>query len=154
MVYELASLKDLDSIYDVVQHTIKTIYPKYYKTEIVDFFSEHHSRDNIAKDIEAGCVSVLRIDNNIVATGCFIDNHITRIYVLPQYQKKGYGTFILKNIEKQISEKFDKAYLDASLPALLLYEKQGFLVIKNEKYPVKNEVVLEYDVMEKVFNKN
>jgi len=33
MVYELASLKDLDSIYDVVQHTIKTIYPKYYPVE-------------------------------------------------------------------------------------------------------------------------
>ena len=45
-----------------------------------------------------------------------MDNHITRVYVLPEHHKKGYGTFIMKNIEEQIGEKFDKAYLDASLP--------------------------------------
>ena len=39
-----------------------------------------------------------------------MDNHITRVYVLPEHQKKGYGTFIMKNIEEQIGEKFDKAY--------------------------------------------
>ena len=55
-----------------------------------------------------------------------MDNHITRVYVLPEHQKKGYGTFIMKNIEEQIGEKFDKAYLDASLPAAALYEKLGF----------------------------
>lgn len=66
---------------------------------------------------------MLKIDGNIVATGCFVDNHITRVYVLPEYQRKGYGTLIVKNIEAQISEKFDKAYLDASLPAAALYEK-------------------------------
>ena len=60
---------------------------------------------------------MLKIDGTIVATGCFVDNHITRIYVLPEHQKKGYGTFIMKNIEVQISEKYDKEYRDASLPA-------------------------------------
>ena len=94
----------------MVQHTIKTIYPKYYPMEVVDFFCEHHSEDAIEKDIKNGYVSVLKIDGTIVATGCFVDNHITRVYVLPEHQKKGYGTFIMKNIEEQIGEKFDKAY--------------------------------------------
>ena len=94
--------------------------------EVVDFFCEHHSEDAIEKDIKNGYVSVLKIDGTIVATGCFMDNHITRVYVLPEHQKKGYGTFIMKNIEEQIGEKFDKAYLDASLPVAALYEKLGF----------------------------
>lgn len=55
--------------------------------------------------------------------GSFADNHITRVYVLPEHQKKGYGTFITKNIETQISEKYDTAYLDASLPAAALILK-------------------------------
>ena len=93
MIYELATTEDLQSVYDVVQHTIKTIYPKYYPTEVVDFFCEHHSKDAIAKDIENGYVSVLKIDGNIVATGCFVDNHITRVYVLPEYQKKSFINF-------------------------------------------------------------
>lgn len=94
-------------------------------------------------------LSVLKIDENTVATGCFVDNHITRVYVLPECQKKGYGTFIMKTIETQIGEKYDKAYLDASLSAAALYEKLGYLTIKHECYPVENGVILAYEVMEK-----
>ena len=154
MIYELAKIEDLQNVYNVVQHTIRTIYPKYYPAEVVDFFSEHHSMEAIAKDIENGYVSVLKIDENIVATGSFSDSHITRVYVLPEYQKKGYGTFIIKTIESQISEKYDKAYLDASLPAAALYEKLGFSTIKHERYPVENEVILVYEVMEKEFRRS
>lgn len=107
----------------------------------------------IKRDIEKGYVSVLKIDGNMIGTGCFEDNHITRVYVLPEYQKMGYGTFIIKNIEAQIMEKYDKAYLDASLPAAALYEKLGFSTIKHERYPVENGVILAYEVMEKELNK-
>lgn len=87
MIYELAKPEDIQAVYNVVQHTIKTIYPKYYPMEVVDFFSEHHSEDAIEKDIKNGYVSVLKIDGTIVATGCFVDDHITRVYVLPEHQK-------------------------------------------------------------------
>lgn len=149
MVYEQAAKKDTQAVYDVVQQTIKTIYPNYYPAKVVDFFSELHSREAIEKDIRNGYVSVLKIDGKIVATGCFTDNHITRVYVLPQYQKKGYGTFIMKHIEAQISAHYDKAILDASLPAAALYEKLGFSTIKHERYPVESGVVLVYEIMEK-----
>lgn len=153
MLYEPAKIEDLQNVYDVVQYTIKTIYPKYYPAEVVDFFCKHHSKSAILKDIENGDVSVLKIDETIVATGCFVNNHITRVYVLPEYQKKGYGTFIMKNIEAQIRKKYDTAYLDASLPAEALYEKLGFTAIKHERIPVENEVILAYEMMEKELHK-
>lgn len=153
MTYELAKPEELQIVYDVVQHTIKTIYPKYYPAEVVDFFCEHHSKAAIAKDIDNGYVSVLKIEGNIVATGCFVDNHITRVYVLPEYQKKGYGTFIMKSIEAQMAGKYDRAYLDASLPAAALYEKLGFSTIKHERHPVENGVILAYEVMVKELRK-
>ena len=81
MKYELATIKELRAVYDIVQHTIKTVYPKFYPVEVVDFFSNLHSMDAIRNDIENGYVSVLKIDGKIVATGCFVDNHITRVYV-------------------------------------------------------------------------
>ena len=149
MTYELAIIEELQAVYDLVQHTIKTVYPKFYPAEVVDFFCSLHSMDAIKNDIENGYVSVLKIDGEIVATGCFVDNHITRVYVLPEHQKKGYGTFIVKSIEKQIADKYDKTYLDASLPAARLYEKLGYKTIKHEQYPVENEVVLAYEIMEK-----
>ena len=54
MIYELAKPEDLQAVYNVVQHTIKTIYPKYYPMEVVDFFCQHHSEDAIANDIKNG----------------------------------------------------------------------------------------------------
>lgn len=153
MIYELATIENLQAVYDVVQHSIKTVYPKYYPVEVVNFFCEHHSKDAILKDIKNGDVSVLKLEGKIIATGCFIENHITRVYVLPEYQKKGYGTFIMKNIEAQIAKKYDKAYLDASLSAAALYEKLGFSSVKHEKCPVENGVVLAYEIMEKELHK-
>lgn len=153
MIYELATIEELQDVYDIVQHTIKTVYPKYYPAEVVGFFCELHSKEAIRKDIENGYASVLKIDGNIVGTGCFVDNHITRVYVLPENQRMGYGTFVMSSIENQIIEKYDKAYLDASLLAVALYEKLGFSTIKHEHYPVENGVILAYEVMEKELNK-
>ena len=149
MIYELATTQDLQAVYDVVQYTIRTIYPKYYPVEVVNFFCQLHSKEAILKDIKNSNVSVLRIDGKIVATGCFVDNHITRVYVLPKQQKQGYGTFIVRNIKDQICKRYDRVYLDASLPAVALYEKLGFSTIKHEKYPLENGVILVYEVMEK-----
>lgn len=62
---------------------------------------------------------------------------------------------IMKQIyfQEQIGEKFDKAYLDASLPAAALYEKLGFVTVMHERYPVENGVILAYEVMEKELHK-
>ena len=153
MTYELACKEEAEAVYDVVQRTIKTIYPKYYPTEVVEFFCAHHSRDAILKDIAHGDVSVWKVEGKIVAPGCFVENHITRVYVLPEYQRKGYGTQIIKTIEAQICDKYDRAYLDASLPAAALYEKLGFQTIKHERHLLENGVVLAYEVMEKTLCK-
>lgn len=149
ITYELAAAENLQDIYDVVQRTIKTIYPKYYPAEVVDFFSGLHSKEAIAKDIENGSVGMIRADGKIVATGCFEGNHITRVYVLPEYQKRGLGTQIMKTLEARIGEAYGSVYLDASLPAAALYEKLGFHTVRHERYLLENGVVLVYEIMEK-----
>ena len=149
MNYIIATKKDLDTIYNLVQNTIKTIYPKYYPSEVVDFFCEHHNKDNIYKDIEQGVVGLLIVDGNIVGTGSFNENHITRVYVNPDYQGKGYGSYIMQCLENTISTSYDTVYLDASLPASHLYEKRGYKTIEHNKWNVANGRVLVYEVMEK-----
>lgn len=138
-------------IYNLVQQTIKAIYPKYYPQEVVDFFCELHSLENIRKDIEKQTVYALYDNDVLVGTGCLSDNHITRVYVLPDQQGKGYGTYIIKQLESEIKKKYDTAVLDASLPAVMLYEKLGYKTVNHNKYPLKNDVVLIYEVMDKKF---
>lgn len=77
-------------------------------------------------------MSVLKLDGKIAATGCCVENYITRVYVLPEHHKKSYGTFIVKNIEGQICGSYDRAYLKRALEngehiAYLLYDNGTFI---------------------------
>lgn len=85
----------------------------------------------------------------IVGTGCYKENHITRVYVKPEYQGRGYGSYIMQCLENQINLKYDTVYLDASLPASHLYEKRGYQTTRHEKWKVKNGRILVYEVMMK-----
>ena len=38
MEYKKATLQESESIYKLLQDTIKIVYPKYYPKEVVDFF--------------------------------------------------------------------------------------------------------------------
>lgn len=147
--YIKASKKDIDVILNIVQMSITSTYPKYYPKEVVDFFSNLHCKENILNDINDELVGMLLIDGVCVGTGCYRENHITRVYVLPEQQGNGYGSYIMNCLESIISANYSKALLDASLPASHLYEKRGYSTIEHCKYPVKNEVVLVYEVMEK-----
>ena len=60
MEYKKATLQESESIYKLVQDTIKIVYPKYYPKEVVDFFCEHHSLENILRDIEITVKSSIR----------------------------------------------------------------------------------------------
>lgn len=149
MEYVKATEKYAEQIYNLVQNTIITIYPKYYPQEVVDFFCKLHSKQNIIEDIKSGYVSILLDGNSLVGTGSYKDNHITRVYVAPAFQGQGYGSCIMQNLEDTIALKYDTIYLDASLPASSLYEHRGYKTIKHDKWNVENDVVLVYEVMKK-----
>lgn len=149
MKYINATLENAEQIYELVQDTIKTIYPRYYPQEVVDFFCRLHSIKNIVEDIEDGRVGVLLKDSKIVGTGSYRDNHITRVYVSPNCQGKGYGSYIMNCLENKISQGYDVACLDSSLPASSMYEHRGYKTVKHEKYSLENDVILVYEIMEK-----
>lgn len=149
MEYIRATKEDENAIYNLVQSSIKTIYPKYYPAEVVEFFCKHHSKENIVKDIEKGCVSILKVDGKLVGTGSYEGNHITRVYVAPEHQGHGYGSFIMECLESEIAQNHDYVKLDASLPASHMYEQRGYTTIQHDRIWVGNGVVLVYEVMVK-----
>lgn len=150
MNFRKAAPEDLRTVTDIVQRTVVEVYPKYYPKEAVDFFRQIHCRENIAGDIEEGRVGVLEVGGAIVGTGSRDGQHITRVYVLPEYQGNGYGGYILGELEKEISGKYSRIVLDASLPACRFYESRGYRTVRHEEAKCEGNVVLVYDVMEKL----
>ena len=92
MEYFKASREHGELIFNLVQDTINAVYPRYYPKPVVEFFCGIHSRDNINRDIEEGCVRVLWKDGRLVGTGSRKGNHITRVFVAPELQGQGCGS--------------------------------------------------------------
>ncbi len=148
-----ASLKDFESIHSIVHTTIKSIYPNYYPTEVVDFFLAYHNEENIKKDIEKGNVYFLLSEQaKIVATGSIDGSNIGRLYILPEYQGMGYGKAIMKALEEIIAVEYSSSTIEASLPSYDFYLKLGYQPMDYLKYPVENNRILCYYVMVKVFD--
>lgn len=153
MEYIKADTTDTELIYELVQDTIRAAYPKYYPAEVVDFFSRHHSKENIIRDINEGCSRILYDKGRAVGTGTIIENHITRVFVRPELQKQGFGRYIMQRMEDEIAELYECSYLDASLPACIFYEKLGYKSVRHERFELENGAVLVYDIMEKLLTK-
>ncbi len=149
----LAKKQDAEQVYELVQKTIRAVYPRYYLQEIVDMFCEFHSKENILNEIEAGNTYILFENGKIVGTGTQKENYITRVYVLPEYQRNGYGSFIMSRLEEKIKEGYDCAEIDASLPACKLYAKLGYQTEDHGIWECKNGVIQVYEIMKKQLKK-
>ena len=135
--YRKAKPDEAQRVCYIVQHTKEVIYPDYYTKAVMDFFGSLHSIDNIKKDIEQNRISVLAVDGMIIGTGSHTDDHITRVYVLPEYQGRGYGSMLMDELEK------------GSLPACIFYENRGYKTVRHVKEDIGGGKCMIYEIMRK-----
>ena len=153
MEYRLAKNEDVKYIYEIVQDTVRKVYPKYYLPEIVDMFCEFHNEKKIEEDIRNRKTYVLAENNRIIGTGTIDGNHITRVYVLPDFQGKGFGSFIMDQLEAELREQYDTAEIDASLPACSMYYGRGYKTTDHGTWECAGGVIQVYEIMEKILKK-
>ena len=145
----LAEIKELDSVLQITRDTISEIYSHYYAKGVVDFFLQHHSRENVLSDIENGRVWLLEETGCLVGTVTIKGNAVNRLFVLPEYQSQGYGSQLMDFAEARIAEKFCCVHLDSSLAAKEMYLKRGYKETKTCRILADNGDILIYDEMEK-----
>ena len=112
-----AAASDFESVKKITQETIHAVYPKYYPAGAVRFFSEHHADEKIMRDIDAGIVYlVITDDGESAGTVTLTENEVDRLFVLPEFQGKGYGRALLDFAEARITEKYDVIIVHVSVP--------------------------------------
>lgn len=145
-----AVLTDLGTVKDIVRVTISTIYPHYYPKGAVDFFLAHHNDENIRRDIARGqvflCFAGMRA---VTGTVTVKDNEICRLFVLPQWQGRGFGRELLDFAENIAAGQYAEIVLDASLPAKHIYQKRGYTETEFHMIKAGHGDFLCYDVMKK-----
>lgn len=149
MIISSAKMEDQETVRDITITTIKEIYPQYYPMGAVAFFLEHHNCENIAEDIKAKRVYVLEGQDIAVGTVTIKGCEICRLFVLPQYQGRGYGRQLLEFAEKKVFHNNMAIRLDASFPAKKIYLKRGYEIVEFHSIVTENGDYLCYDVVEK-----
>lgn len=146
---ELKYADNPEQVADIVRKTIQNIYPKYYPTGAVQFFLNLHCEEHIKKVMAEEQIYFAIVQGKIVGTGSIRKNEICRLFILPQYQKKGYGSSLMDYLEKMIFQNYKTIYVAASFPAEQLYLKRGYKIISYEKIETENGDFLCYHTMEK-----
>lgn len=133
----------------IVRETIEAVYPHYYPAGAVDFFLELHSKAQIQEAMLKEDVYLAMAEETILGTGSIRRNEICRLFILPENQKKGYGSQVMDLLEEKILENHGKVHIDASFPAERMYLKRGYSFVTYEQIETKNGDVLCYHTMEK-----
>lgn len=127
MTIQKAIFTDTQTVYSLTAATISEVYPHYYPSGAVKIFLDYHNEEVIAEDIADGRVFLCRdSDGNAVGTVTLCGNEIQRLYVLPEYQGRGFGGALLEFAEQKLFKTFDEVIVEASLPAKSLYKKRGY----------------------------
>lgn len=105
--------KNFNDVKNITQTTIDSVYPKYYPAGAVQYFKNHHNDENIMSDIKDGQVYCLFENENAVGTITIKENHINRLFVLPDFQGKGFGKELLNFTEKTIFQNYKEIEIDA-----------------------------------------
>ena len=153
-IYRLAKEEEACTIAQLVKNAITQTYPHYYPENIIDFFLTLHQEGAILKDIQEHKVFVLYDHGTLVATGTLNKASITRVYVHPFFQRGGYGTYVMDCLEERARKRYDTIQLDASLPAVMMYEKRGYQTITHDCCIVNAKTTLVYEIMEKVLDEH
>lgn len=145
---------DFDTVREITINTINAVYPHYYPEGAVDFFLSHHNDDNIKNDIASDFVYLLSNEKGkAVGTVTIKSNEICRLFVLPEYQKMGFGRRLLDFAEEKIAETHDEIIIEASLPAKTIYIKRGYTETAYHTIETDNGDFLCYDEMKKIIEK-
>ena len=91
---------------------------------------------------------LLCADGVAAGTVTISGNEILRLFVLPEYQHRGYGKALLDFAENKILKGFQTVIIDASLPAKPIYKKRGYREMEYHMIQTENGDFLCYDVME------
>lgn len=138
-MFYMAGIQDVAKIAEIVRETITAIYPNYYPDGVVEFFLKYHSTDSIRDAVNAGEVYILSTQGQVVATGSIKDNEICRLFVLPLFQGKGLGSYMMDKLEALVFGYSKEIRLDASLPACGMYLNRGYKPVSFES------VITAYD---------
>ncbi len=142
---------DLQKVLGLIWKTINTCYPAVYSPEAITYWEDIHTEEKISEDAEKGCILVLEINRCIVATGTLLGHRISRVYVQPDRQGRGFGKLIMQELENKARQKgLKEVKLYASLVSKKFYDAIDYETIREAFLEIKGKRLDYYDMKKKL----
>lgn len=146
---ELKLTNNAKQVAEIVETTILNIYPKYYPKGAVQFFLNLHCEEQIKTAMETEEIYLFLFKGKVIGTGSIRRNEICRLFILPEYQRRGYGSKLMDLLEEKIFQKYLLIHIDASFPAENMYLKRNYQITSYKQIETENGDFLCYHIMEK-----
>lgn len=122
---------DAQIVCEVIHETIDAIYTTVYPPRTVQFFKDFHSVESIIERTQKGHVLAVEVDGKIIGTAASLENRIFGMFVLPEFQGRGFGRALMDALEAKIkAEGHSEAVLSMSLPSEEFYRSRGYVDFK------------------------
>ena len=151
----------------IVRDLAYTVWPSTYReilsSEQLDYMLHNfYSVANLEKQMDNGQVFELLLeDTNVIGFVAYELNcnetewlKLHKIYLLPEIQGKGFGIFMIDEVNKRAKDNQQKGlFLNVNKynKAKFFYEKLGFVISKEEVIDIGNGYVMDDYVMEYLF---
>ena len=134
---------------EIVEKTIRAVYPHYYPSGAVQFFLDLHNERRIREALAREDIYFAEVQGEIVGTGSIRGNEICRLFILPECQAKGHRSRLMDLLEDMVFQQYQAVHIDASFPAESMYLKRGYRIKTYEKIKTGGGDYLCYHTMEK-----
>ncbi|MEN8615071.1 GNAT family N-acetyltransferase [Dehalogenimonas sp. THU2] len=144
---------DLPDLLRLIHNTVERSYGLHYTPAVIQLFIKFHSAENIRKDAAAGDIVIGWIDNEPVSTGSLIGGYVSRVFVRPEYQGKGYGRSIAVELERLAAGRgIESLELDAAIGSRHFWQSLGYEVKSHEVELVEGEPLEYYKMTKRLEN--
>jgi ribosomal protein S18 acetylase RimI-like enzyme len=136
---------DVVAVRKLIHHTIDECYVRDYPPRAVQFFRDFHSEASILERNVEGELLVVEQQGRLIGTGAIVGEDIFGVFVHPEFQGKGIGSLLMRELEALAVEKGNhEAVLDVSLPSRPFYERLGYRIIAEKSIDVGEGEILRY----------
>jgi GNAT superfamily N-acetyltransferase len=120
--------KDAEAVSHLIRKTLNEVNSRVYPPSVIQFMSNEYSPLFLIKIAQERDFLVALLDNKIVGSATLFNDYIATVFVHPDYQGKGIGTFLMQHIERIAKrKKIETLQLEASINAVNFYTKLGYI---------------------------
>ncbi|OGM02469.1 hypothetical protein A3K72_02880 [Candidatus Woesearchaeota archaeon RBG_13_36_6] len=91
--------EDLPQISRLIKLVIDKVVAEYYSPDIIRIWKDYVSLPKLEAEFKDMLFLVYEVDNSIVGVGAMRGAHIEKVYVDPNYQRRGIGRYLMQRLE-------------------------------------------------------